>query len=285
MSETWSVRRVLGWTAGYFERKEIDSPRLTAEVLLSHLLQQTRVQLYLDLDRPLSPSELTAYKALIGRRAAHEPTQYLTGTREFYNRPFAVDPRVLIPRPETELLVERVLSELPAGRPFRAVDLCTGSGCVAISLAAERPLASLWATDLSAQACEVAKANAQALEVAERVTILEGDLFAAFPADALFDAVVSNPPYVATNEITGLAPEVAKEPRAALDGGEDGLSVLRRIVSESRRWLAPGGLLALEIGDQQGPAALELLEAGGYLQARVEKDFARQDRVVCGFNP
>lgn len=285
MSETWSIRRVLGWTSAYFERKEIDSPRLTAEVLLSHMLKISRVQLYLDLDRPLSPNELAAYRALINRRAAHEPTQYLTGTREFYNRPFAVDPRVLVPRPETELVVEKVLSELPDGKPIRVVDLCTGSGCIAISLAAERPLAALWATEVSADACEVARANAQALQVAERVTILAGDLFGPLEKGELFDAVVSNPPYVPTAEIAGLALEVAKEPRAALDGGKDGLVILRRIISESRRWLKPGGLLALEIGDQQGPAILELLSRGGYLIPRVEKDFARQDRVACGVNP
>jgi release factor glutamine methyltransferase len=285
MSETWTVRRVLGWTSGYFERQAIDSPRLTAEVLLSHVLQLSRVQLYIDLDRPLSRTELAAYRALIGRRAAHEPTQYLTGTREFYNRPFAVDPRVLIPRPETELLVERVLSQLAAGKPWRALDLCTGSGCVAVSLAAERPESLVWATDVSAEACEVARANARALEVADRVTILQGDLFAPLEAGARFDAVVSNPPYVPTAELAGLPPELAKEPRTALDGGEDGLAVLQRIIAESRPWLAPGGVLALEIGDQQGPAARALLQASGYREAGVQKDFARQDRVAFGFNP
>ena len=179
MSEQpWTVRRVLGWTSQHFAKLGVDSPRLTAELLLAHVLQTSRVRLYTDLDRPLETAELAAYRALIARRATGEPTQYLTGTREFYGRPFAVDPRVLIPRPETELLVEAVLQTLPKDCDLRLLDLCTGSGCVAVTLALERPRARVVATELSADAAEVARANAAALGAADRVDVRQGDLFA-----------------------------------------------------------------------------------------------------------
>ena len=182
MSEDiWTVRRVLAWTAQHFEKRQVDSPRLTAEVLLAHVLKIGRVRLYVDLDRPLEKEELAAFKTLIARRTAGEPTQYLTGVREFYNRAFKVDPRVLIPRPETELLVEAALHALPKDGPARALDLCTGSGCIAVSLAAERPLAQVVAVDLSPDACALARENAEALKVSERVQVLEGDLYAPLP--------------------------------------------------------------------------------------------------------
>lgn len=283
--QTWTIRKVLGWTAQYFERSEVDSPRLTAEVLLAHALGCDRVRLYVDLDRPLSKPELTGYRALIERRAAGEPTQYLTGRKDFYNRPFRVDARVLIPRPETELLVEAVLRAVPADTPARILDLCTGSGCIAVTVAAERPLSSVWAVDLSPGACALARENAEAHGVASRVTVLEGDLFAPLPAGARFDVVVSNPPYVKSGEIDGLSREVRREPRLALDGGPDGLSVLRRISISAGEWLEPGGLLALELGETGGAAVLELLCAAGYVEARVEKDLARHDRLAFGRRP
>ncbi|SEN24244.1 release factor glutamine methyltransferase [Stigmatella aurantiaca] len=284
-SETWTIRKVLTWTAQHFEKRQVDSPRLTAEVLLSHLLNMGRVRLYVDLDRPLSKEELAAYRALIERRMAGEPTQYLTGTKEFYNRPFKVDARVLIPRPETELLVEAALHALPKDAPSRALDVCTGSGCIAISLAAERPQASVTATDLSPGACALARENAEALGVAGRLTLLQGDLFAPLPPDARFALVVSNPPYIASGEIPGLSAEVRREPPLALDGGRDGLDLIRRVIQGARRHLEPGGLLAMEIGETQGAAVKELLQAAGYENARVEKDLERRDRLAFGTHP
>ena len=180
-SDTWTIRKVLTWTTQHFEKREVDSPRLTADVLLSHVLKVSRVRLYVDLDRPLSKEELASFRALIERRISGEPTQYLTGVKEFYNRPFKVDARVLIPRPETELLVEACLRALPKDAPSRALDVCTGSGCIAISLAAERPQASVLATDLSPDACALARENAEALGVGARVTVVQGDLFAPVP--------------------------------------------------------------------------------------------------------
>lgn len=284
-SEPWTIRRVLTWTTQHFEKRQVDAPRLTAEILLSHVLKLSRVRLYVDLDRPLSKDELGAYRALIERRMAGEPTQYLTGVREFYNRPFKVDARVLIPRPETELLVEAALRMLPKDAPGRALDVCTGSGCIAISLAAERPQATVIATDLSPDACALARENAQTLGVADRVTVLQGDLFTPVPAGERFQVVVSNPPYIASGEIPGLSAEVRREPKLALDGGPDGLVAVRRVVTGARQWLEPGGLLALEIGEDQGPAVLELLRAAGYADARVEKDLERRERMAFGTQP
>jgi release factor glutamine methyltransferase len=285
MSDSWTIRKVLTWTTQHFEKRGVDAPRLTAEVLLAYVLKTTRVRLYVDLDRPMEKTELTTFRALIERRMGGEPTQYLTGVREFYNRPFKVDPRVLIPRPETELLVEAALHRLPRDAPGTALDVCTGSGCLAISLAAERPQATVLATDLSPDACALARENAQALGVADRVTVLQGDLYAPLPPDARFDVVVSNPPYIATGEIPTLSAEVRREPLLALDGGPDGLVAVRRVVKEARRWLEPGGLLAMEIGETQGSAVQALLQAAGYEDARVEKDLERRDRLAFGTQP
>lgn len=285
MTDPWTIRRVLAWTTPHFEKKGIDAPRLTAEILLAHVLEVDRVRLYVDHDRPLEPDELARFRALISRRLSSEPTQYLTGAKEFYGRRFLVDPRVLIPRPETELLVEAVLQALPKDAPSRAIDLCTGSGCIAITLAAERAHASVVATDLSPDACAVARGNAERLEVDGRVTVLEGDLFAPVPENARFDAVVSNPPYIASGELPTLQAEVQKEPRLALDGGPDGLALIRRIVAAARARLNPGGLLAMEIGETQGEQVRALLSAAGYAQVRIEQDLERRERLAFGTQP
>jgi release factor glutamine methyltransferase len=207
-AELWTIRRVLLWTTQHFERKAVDVPRLTAEILLAHVLQTTRVKLYVEIDRPLEPSELKAYRELISKRAEGEPAQYLVGKKDFYSRAFTVDPRVLIPRPETEVLVDAALLALPKDASSAALDLCTGSGCIGVTLAAERPQCEVTATDLSPEALAVARANAQQHGVATRVTFLQGDLFAAVPADTGFDWIVSNPPYIATTELPGLSAEV-----------------------------------------------------------------------------
>jgi release factor glutamine methyltransferase len=281
----WTVRRVLGWTTQHFEKQGVDAPRLTSELLLAHVLATSRVRLYTELDRPLEPGELARYRQLIERRLGGEPTQYLTGTREFYGRPFRVDPRVLIPRPETELLVEAVLRTLPQTGEFRVLDLCTGSGCVAVTVAAERPAVRVVATDLSEDACAVARSNAQALGVADRVEVRAGELFAAVAGDPPFDVVVSNPPYVPRGEIPGLSREVRREPVQALDGGEDGLEVIRRIAAGAGAHLSPGGLLALEIGDGQGSRVCSLLQGAGYGSVTIERDLARHDRLALGTHP
>jgi release factor glutamine methyltransferase len=281
-TEPWTIRRVLGWTTQHFEKQSVDAPRLTAELLLAHTLKVERVKLYMELDRPLVPQELGSYRGLVTRRLGGEPTQYLLGHKDFYNRRFTVDARVLIPRPETELLVAEVLKLLPAEAPSRVLDLCTGSGCIAITIAAQLPATSVWAVDVSAAACDVARANAQTHLVDGRVTVMQGDLFASLPADARFELIVSNPPYIASAAIPKLQREVLKEPTLALDGGDAGLTLISRIVDEALARLRPGGTLAMEIGDEQGKAVAALLTRAGYHEVRVEKDLARLDRLAFG---
>ena len=283
--QPWTVRRVLDWTRGHFDKQEIDDPRLTSELLLSHVLTLPRVKLYMDLDRPLTKDELATYRALIQRRIAGEPTQYLVGAREFYGRRFIVDSRVLIPRSETELLVEAVLRELKKDVPSRVLDLCTGSGCIAVTIAAERPQASVWATDLMPGALEVAKKNAEALQIDARVTFFQGDLFAPVPEGATFDVIVSNPPYVKTGDLKTLQREVQQEPREALDGGVDGVTLIARVIDGALLRLKPGGLLALEIGEDEGSAVKELLQRAGYRDVKIEKDLARHERMAMGRAP
>lgn len=280
--EPWTIRRVLGWTTQHFEKQSVDAPRLTAELLLAHTLKVERVRLYMELDRPLGPQELGSYRGLVTRRLGGEPTQYLLGHKDFYNRRFLVDARVLIPRSETELLVAEVLKLLPAETPSRVLDLCTGSGCIAVTIAAQLPATSVWAVDVSEQACDVARANALTHQVDGRVTVMQGDLFAPVPADARFEVIVSNPPYIASATIPTLQREVLKEPKLALDGGDQGLTLISRIVDVSLARLKPGGTLAMEIGDEQGAAVAALLTRAGYHDVRVDKDLARLDRLAFG---
>jgi release factor glutamine methyltransferase len=278
--ERWTVRKVMTWTTAHFEKQKVDAPRLTAEMLLSHLLSVDRVKLYVDLDRPLEKTELAAYRALIQRRIAGEPTQYLVGYKQFYNRRIAVDSRVLIPRPETELLIEAVLRGIPADATAQVLDLCTGSGCIAVTIAAERKGVTVTAVDVSPGACEVAKANAEKLGVGERVKVLQGDLFAPLPPGETFSVITANAPYVKSGELAGLQKEVQKEPMLALDGGPEGLDVIARIADGAKTWLADGGLLALEIGDAQGPQVKDILVRAGYRDVVIERDLARLDRLA-----
>jgi release factor glutamine methyltransferase len=243
------------------------------------------VKLYMDLDRPLSPDELAAYRALIKRRLAGEPTQYLLGHTDFYGRRFEVDPRVLIPRPETELLVEAAMRGVPRDAASAVLDLCTGSGCVAVSVALERPRASVWAVELSPDALDVARANAERLGATSRVTFLQGDLFAPLDPELRFDVVVANPPYVRSADLPGLQREVRREPALALDGGPDGLALLTRIVSGALGVLKPGGLLAVELAEDQGAALHTHLADAGYQAVAIEKDLARHDRLALARAP
>lgn len=283
--QEWTTRRVLEWTRGHFEKQDIDDPRLTSEILLGHVLSLPRVKLYMDLDRPLSKDELATYRALIQRRLAFEPTQYLVGFKDFYGRRFAVDKRVLIPRSETELLVEAVLHDVKKDAPSRVLDVCTGSGCIGVTIAAERPQASVWATDLMAGAIEVGKKNAEAHQVDGRVTFFQGDLLAAVPQGTRFDVIVSNPPYVKTGELATLQKEVRHEPREALDGGPEGVTLIARLVEGALPLLKPGGLFAMEIGEDEGTAVRDLLTRAGYHDVKIEKDLARHERLALGRAP
>ena len=281
MAETWSVLKLLQWSEEFFTKKDVDSPRLTAQLLLGHVLKLDKVKLYMNFDRPMEPSELAEYKALVSRRAAGEPVAYILGQREFYGRTFQVDARVLVPRPETERLVDAVLESVSKDAPRKILDLCTGSCCIAATLAAERPQAKVWASDLSPDALAVAKANVETLGLAGRVTLLQGDLFAPLKGLA-FDVIVSNPPYIADSVLATLSREVKREPKMALVSGPRGMDHLERIARGAGEFLEPGGLLALEIGDDQGVLVQDLLKQCGFSQVRVERDWSQHDRVALG---
>jgi release factor glutamine methyltransferase len=277
-TETWTVRRLLATTREYFEEKGVDAPRLAAELLLAHVISCDRVKLFTDFDRPVNAEELSAYRALVRRRAAGEPTQYLVGWREFYGRRFKCDRRALIPRPETEHVVEFALQALAGdGAGCAALDLGCGTGAIGITLALERPGLNVTLTDISADAVQLCLENARALGAEGRCDVRAGDLWDAVDG-ARFDAIVSNPPYLKSEY--ELPREVAHEPREALDGGADGLAVVRRIVSGAPSRLKAGGLLALEIDDEQGEAARSLAIAAGLSEIRVHRDLAGHDRVL-----
>jgi release factor glutamine methyltransferase len=291
MSQTagpWTVRRILDWTTAFFTRKAVDSPRLSAELLLAHVLKVPRIKLYTDFDRPLEQATLDACRGLVQRAGEHEPVAYLTGRANFFNLELDVGPGVLIPRPDTETLVEQViqLCRHQAGLESpRVLDLCTGSGCIAAAIAANLKTATVFATDISKVAVQTARQNIQRLGLADRVTIEQGDLFEPLSgrADALpFDLVVANPPYIPTGQIAQLDRNVRDyEPHDALDGGADGLAVLRRIVSGAPDRLVPGGRLYAEIAFDQGAAAREITGRSESLDdVRVIRDYAGHDRVL-----
>ncbi len=280
MAEPWTTLRLLAWTQGFFGQKGIDAPRLTAELLLAHALRCDRVRLYLDFDKPLGDAELAAFRELVRRRAEREPTAYLLGAREFHGRSFQVDARVLVPRPETEHVLEAALAALPADAAgLRALDLCTGSGALAISLALERPDAQVVATELSPDALAVARENAARLGAAG-VTFLEGDLYAPLAPEERFDVIVSNPPYVPRGELDTLPPEVRREPRLALDGGEDGLAISRRIAAEAPARLRPGGVLVLEMHESHLHDLPAICLQHGFERAEPRRDLAGLPRLV-----
>jgi release factor glutamine methyltransferase len=283
---SWTVGEALAWTVDYLERKGVENPRRSAEWLLSAATGLSRIELYARFDRPLAPQERTSFRQGIERRAAGEPLQYVTGEMPFRHLVLHVRPGVFIPRPETEVLVDAVLEYL--GRAGVAepvvVDLCTGSAAVAASVAHERPQARVYATEIVPETGEVARDNAQRAGVADRVEVLTGDLFAPLPRDleGRIDVVVSNPPYVPTADLADLPAEVAAhEPMIALDGGADGLDVVRRIAEQARAWLRPGGLLALETDSARAEAAASVL-LQWYEGVEVRKDLAGRDRIVTG---
>jgi len=307
-SAEWTLGKLIEWTRGFFEKKGIPQPRLEAEILLAHVLGIERIDLYLKYDQPVGEAERAAYRDLVRRRAGGEPTRYLTGGCEFMSLALKVTPACLIPRPETELLVEEVLrlagvrsprrpamaapaagAAAPAGpaaptAPLSAIDLCTGCGCVAVSLAAYLPHGRVTATDISPEALAVARTNAEAHGVAGRVTLLEGDLYE--PLDAAdvqpADFLAANPPYVAEAEWETLAPEIRlHEPRAALVAGPAGTEIIERILKGAPAYLKPGGALLVEIGDKQGAAVAQKAAAvRGLADVRILKDYAGLDRIL-----
>jgi len=281
--QEWTIEAVLRWATDDFRARGVDSPRIDAELLLGRVLSRSRIQLIADAKRVLDAGELAGFRELVKRRRAREPTAYILGEREFYGRKFRVDRRVLIPRPDTETLVEVALDRTRArSMSMRALDLCTGSGCVAITLARERRTSFFLATDVSGDALDVARDNALRLG-AYNVAFRQGDLFAAVDPSMRFDLVTANPPYVAEGELWELQPEIRDyEPPGALAGGVDGLAVVRRIVAQAGAHLRSGGFLVLEIGFGEAAATAGLLAAAGFEQVDVRRDYGRVERVVSG---
>ncbi len=303
--KTWTVLELIDWSKDHLTEKGFENARLETELLLSHALSLSRIELYLNFERPLSTDDLAAYKALLVRRLAGEPVQYVTGSAAFMFAEFEVNRCVLIPRPETEALTEvalRLIGETaagfrvpvascdgravePAGDEILVADVGTGSGVIATTVAMKVPEARVFATDSSRDALGVARRNAEKAGVSERITFLEGDLLTPLYEEGLegrLTAVVSNPPYVRSGDIAGLPQDVRDfEPHQALDGGPDGLDVVRRIVQNGPALLAQGGALVLEVGDGQADVVRGLL-ASSLASVEVFRDYADRDRIVAG---
>jgi release factor glutamine methyltransferase len=280
------ILEVIQKTTLYFEKQGIESPRLTIELLLAHLLKKKRMELYLEFERELDEGTLARLRGMVKRRVAGEPLQYITGEVEFCGLRLLVDKRVLIPRPETELLVEVVAKRLKAESGERKaevkiVDVGTGSGCIAIALAKKLPEAEITAVDVSPEALEVARANGKLQQIEKNVRFLESDLLKELPDSFVVEAIVSNPPYIAEGELAKLPKEVRDfEPVRALAAGEDGLKVIRRLVMDARRILSPSGFVALEIGAGQRAAVEEIFGQHGFAVVEVVKDLQGFERVV-----
>ena len=288
---TWTIGSLVKWATDDFRTRGIENPGLDAQVLVAYALGIDRTRVIIESTRPLEGAELKQLRDLVKRRRTHEPIAYLRGHREFYGREFLVDPRVLIPRPDTEALVDVALERSShVSLSTRVLDLCTGSGCIAITLARQRPTARVVATDISEDALTVARENAYRLG-AYNVAFRHGDLFAALDGasrllSTTFDMVTANPPYIPSGDIPGLMPDVRDfEPRLALDGGTDGLDLVRRIVADAPRYLAVDGVLALEIGAGEAADTQTILEAAGYRDVAIARDYGKIERVVSGLRP
>ena len=284
--EDWNIKSLLGWITDYLTKKGIESPRLSAELLLCHVLKLKRIELYTNFDQPVAKPQLDNLHELVKRVGKNEPIAYLTGRTTFYSLEFSVTPDCLIPRPETELLVERAV-EFLRGRTDKQLvcDLCTGSGCIAVAIAKNTHDTNIIATDISDSALQVAMQNAEKHEVAERISFFHGDLFEPLIPQldkCQFDLIVCNPPYVTSGEYETLESTVKEyEPPTALRGGVDGLDVYRKICAKVEKFLKPDSMLMFEIGYAQGPAVVKLLgETGLFEDICVEKDLQDNDRIV-----
>ncbi|UCC96470.1 MAG: peptide chain release factor N(5)-glutamine methyltransferase [Phycisphaerales bacterium] len=284
--DTWTIQKLLNWVTDYLTTKGIESPRLSAELLLSHVLGLKRIELYTQFSKSVGAEQLDRLRDLVKRAGQHEPVAYLTGKTEFYSLELEITRDCMIPRPETELLVQRVIEFLRTrdGTQF-VLDLCTGSGCIAVAIARNFAGARIIATDICDKALAVASRNVEKHQLSEQIKLLAGDLFdpviRQLDVDT-FDLIVCNPPYVSSAEYEGLDKNVRDyEPRLALHAGTDGLDVYRRIAESLDQFLKPGAALMLEIGYAQGPAVRELLEGTGVLtDIDIEKDFHNNDRIA-----
>jgi release factor glutamine methyltransferase len=282
MSTTWTIRALMDWTENHFQQKGLETPRLEAQLLLAHALNCRRVELYTRWDEVVSDGPRGRFRDLVKRRLDGCPAMYLIGRREFYALEFEVTPAVLIPRPETEVLVTEALNRLKDTPEARILDIGTGSGCIAIALAFQNKTARLTAIDISPDALEVARRNASKHRVLERIRFLHGDLLEPLPQGERFHVIVSNPPYVTQAEWEQLPPHIREhEPALALLAGEDGLAVYDRLIPAAAEFLEPGGHLLLEIGATQEARVRQRLEATGKYEAGATiRDHAGLPRVV-----
>ena len=278
-ARTWTIREILDWATQDFAARGIESPRLDAELLVAKALGTDRIGLYLDLNRPLVDQERDAIRPLVTRRREREPVAYILGHRDFYGRRFKVTPDVLIPRPDTETLVEHALECIPEDAACRVLDVGTGSGAVAITIAAERPLARVTATDISEGALRVATENAEQLDVASRVRFERANLL---NGEEQYDVIVSNPPYITSSELIGLQPEIREhEPSTALEAGEDGLDVVRALLTAAVPATASDAQMLIEIGAEQAVPVVDFVkEHRAWQPIAVYLDLNRIDRVV-----
>ena len=283
-AEVWTVGRLLTWTTDFLRGKGADSPRLDAEVLLAHARGCQRIELYTAFEEEPPEAVRTAFRELVGRRAKGAPVAYLVGRREFFSLMFEVTPDVLIPRPETESLVVRAidLAKSLGSAELRIADVGTGSGIIAVTVAKHVKNCQVTAIDVSSAAIEVAKRNAEKHSVAGRIEFIESNLFAAVPSDAQFDLILSNPPYVASDEIAGLSADVRDyEPHLALDGGAKGTEVIERLIPEAAERLKVAGWLLMEVGSENAGRVEQLVKANTAFElAETLKDIANLPRVV-----
>ena len=278
MTQAWTIGSLLQWTKQYFRDKGVENPRLDADVLLSSLLGKDRVYLYVHFDQPMEQEELVKFREMVRRRAAREPVAYIVGHREFMGLEFRVSPAVLIPRPDTEVLVEAAIEQLAAVRDGMILDVGTGSGAILIGTLSRVAGCCGLGVDVSPAALAVARENAARLLAPGRADFTQADLF---PTESLlFDAILSNPPYVTSAEMAELAPEVRREPDLALHGGADGLDFYRRLTQGGGRYLKPGGFMALEVGAGQALAVAELGQAAGWRTEKIIPDYAGIERVL-----
>lgn len=285
----WTIGRILKWTEGYFADKGLESPRLDAEVLLSHVLKKQRIYLYVHFDEPLQPEELAAYREMVKKRVMHVPVAYILGEREFMGLTFKVTPDTLIPRPDTEILVQATIDRLKAmpasdDTALHIADIGTGTGAICLSVLHYLPQATAETVDISPAARAVAEENAEQLGLADRITFHTGDLLVPL-AGRTFAAILSNPPYIPEADIGTLAPEVCtKEPHTALSGGADGLDFYRRLAAEAPQMLAPNGFLAFEVGIHQARDVAALVKANPLIgKTEILPDYAGIDRVVVAW--
>ena len=282
--QPWTTRRLIQWGSDWLGKQDIENPRLDVELLLADTLALTRMDLFLDMDRPLDQQELGAFKNRIKRRSQREPVAYIIGVRGFWKQHFHVNSSVLIPRPETETLVDSVLSLYPQrDAKLNILDLGIGSGAILLSLLNEFPNAVGVGVDKSEDALRVAEINREKFKLEKRATLIAGDLTAPLPSDAQYDLIVSNPPYIVRDELEKLQAEVKdKEPRLALDGGKDGLDIYRPLIPQAYKFLKSSGWLVVEIGYDQGESVPDIFKLAGLKDVAVVKDYGQRDRVVMG---